>query len=271
MQGFEPLLFYTMDAMQNNALSVFAYQGKQITFKKGDSVMVNATEMAKPFGKRPIDWLKYQQSQEYINALSEVRNITSADLVRVMKGGNDKNAQGTWFHEDVALEFARWLSPAFAIWCNDRIKELLLQGVTTVSEDDATILHAFQLLQKRVEAQTKRAEALEAKIEEDAPVLAYANEVLSSTSSYTLTQMAHDLGLRSVYVLTDFLKGKGYISRASGNWEPTAKVADKGYFFFRTCKYVKSDDTVGTKLYLSVTESGRRWLHGLLKKEKACV
>lgn len=33
-------------------------------------------------------------------------------------------------HEDVALEFARWLSPMFAIWCNDRIKELLTKGHT---------------------------------------------------------------------------------------------------------------------------------------------
>ena len=32
--------------------------------------------------------------------------------------------------EDVALEFARWLSPEFAIWCNDRVKELLVNGVT---------------------------------------------------------------------------------------------------------------------------------------------
>ena len=271
MQGFEPLLFYTMDAMQNNALSVFAYQGKQITFKKGDNVMVNATEMAKPFGKHVWKWLELPSTKEYIKALSENRSLAYNQLVVSVKGGNDVCLRGNWLHEDLALEFARWLSPAFSIWCNDRIKELLLQGVTTVSEDDATILHAFQLLQKRVETQTKRAEALEAKVEEDAPVLAYANEVLSSTSSYTLTQMAHDLGLRSVYVLTDFLKGNGYITRASGNWEPTAKVADKGYFFFRTCKYVKSDDTVGTKLYLSVTEPGRRWLHGLLKNEKACV
>lgn len=34
-------------------------------------------------------------------------------------------------HEDVALEFARWLSPAFAIWCNDRIKELLMNGTVS--------------------------------------------------------------------------------------------------------------------------------------------
>lgn len=41
--------------------------------------------------------------------------------MKVIYGDNG----GTWMHEDVALEFARWLAPAFAIWCNDRIKELL--------------------------------------------------------------------------------------------------------------------------------------------------
>lgn len=43
-------------------------------------------------------------------------------------------------HEDVALEFARWLSPAFAIWCNDRIKELLMNGTvsTRTTQTDYT-------------------------------------------------------------------------------------------------------------------------------------
>ena len=35
-------------------------------------------------------------------------------------------------HEDVAIEFARWLSPAFSIWCNDKIKELLTTGKTEI-------------------------------------------------------------------------------------------------------------------------------------------
>lgn len=78
-----------------------------------------------------------------------MRNSTTADLVRVTKGGNDKNNQGTWMHEDVALEFARWLSPAFAIWCNDRIKELLTTGVATLADDDATIAQAMAILQKK--------------------------------------------------------------------------------------------------------------------------
>lgn len=64
--------------------------------------------------------------------------IPISTLIQTVKGG--KSEQGTWMHEDAALEFARWLSPAFAIWCNKRIKELLKTGVTTVSNDDEAII-----------------------------------------------------------------------------------------------------------------------------------
>jgi phage anti-repressor protein len=39
-----------------------------------------------PFGKKPIDWLKTQQSKDYLVELSKVKNITLADLVIVRKG-----------------------------------------------------------------------------------------------------------------------------------------------------------------------------------------
>lgn len=54
-------------------------------------------------------------------------------------------------YRQVFLEFARWLSPAFAIWCNDRIKELLKTGVSTVSNDGKAILYAMQVLNRRLE------------------------------------------------------------------------------------------------------------------------
>lgn len=53
--------------------------------------MVNATQMAKPFGKQPIFWLNNQSTKEFLAQLSELRNLSSADLVRVTKGGNDKS------------------------------------------------------------------------------------------------------------------------------------------------------------------------------------
>ena len=92
--------------MNENQIKIFNYNGNPITFQSGNGVMVNATQMAKNFfGKSPKYWLRNQQTKEFLAELSEVRNLTSAELVKVTYGDNG----GTWFHEDVALEFARWL------------------------------------------------------------------------------------------------------------------------------------------------------------------
>lgn len=150
---------------------VFNYNGSPITFQIGEATMVNATEMAKPFGKVPKDWLRTSPSKEFISSLSAVRHICPTDLVQVKQGGNDRNAQGTWLHEDVALEFARWLSPAFAIWCNDRIKELLRHGMTATPQtldailnDPDTMIRALQALKserEKVEQANRRIATLE--------------------------------------------------------------------------------------------------------------
>lgn len=104
---------------------LFNYQGKGITFRdENQTVYVNATQMARPFGKRPSKWLELPSTDEFLSLLQQMRsNIL---LVQTEKG----RGGATWLQEDVALEFARWLSPAFAIWCNDRIKELLKYGFT---------------------------------------------------------------------------------------------------------------------------------------------
>jgi hypothetical protein len=85
-------------------------------------MMVNATQMAKSFSRRPVEWLRTQQSKDLIQTVSEVQNCTSLDLQHVKKGGHN---QGTWFQEDVALFFAQWLSPEFYLACNSKLKELL--------------------------------------------------------------------------------------------------------------------------------------------------
>ncbi len=67
---------------------IFQYEGSPITFSNGGSVMVNATEMAKPFGKRAKNWLSNQQTQEFLQELSEVRILPSSELVQVIHGDN---------------------------------------------------------------------------------------------------------------------------------------------------------------------------------------
>ena len=110
------------------AIQKLTYEGNSITFATGDNVMMNATQMCKPFGKTTKDWLVNKSTREFLNMLSSVRGIPLTDLVVIYQGGTN---QGTWMHEDVAIEFARWLSPKFAIWCNDRIKDMVRGTVTS--------------------------------------------------------------------------------------------------------------------------------------------
>lgn len=141
-----------------NENQIFQYNGSPITFQKGDSVMVNATEMAKPFGKRCNDFLSTKQTKELISSLSAKTGISATGLVTVNQGGNN---QGTWMHEDLALVFAQWLSPDFYLWCNDRIKELLQYGMTAtqptleqmINNPDLVISLATQLKSEREEKQ----------------------------------------------------------------------------------------------------------------------
>lgn len=265
-----PLIFLVM--FRTTETQVFHFNESPITFSNGDSVMVNATQMASGFSKKPVEWMRNQQTKEFISELSKVRNLTFADLV-IVKQGSPENGGGTWLHEDVAIEFARWLSPTFAIWCNDRIKELLTQGVATTSNDDEAILHAMQVLQKRVEASKQKIQMLEGANEMQkeqikllAPKAEYTDAVLQSTTTYTFTQIAKDCEMTGATTLANFLISKQVIYRQSGQYMPTAKYSKSGYFKNRTHTYENSRGEKGTNTILVVTEAGRQFIHNLISK-----
>ena len=100
-----------------NELLKYAYQGSEVTFSNGENVMVNATQMAKVFGKQPHEWLRLPSTKEFLDELTTTRKSLSCDYQPVItKNCAPEYGGGTWLTEDAALEFARWLSPSFAIW-----------------------------------------------------------------------------------------------------------------------------------------------------------
>lgn len=60
---------------------VYDYKGSQISFISGENVMVNATQMARPFGKLAKDWLSNKSTKEFLSTLSAVRTISLTGLV----------------------------------------------------------------------------------------------------------------------------------------------------------------------------------------------
>ena len=244
---------------------VYDYKGSQISFISGDNVMINATQMAKPFGKRPNDYLSLPSTNELLNAITRKYGIAENQLVITERGGLNP---GTWLREDVALDFAQWLSVDFRLWCNDRIKELMKTGVTTVSNDDEAIAYAMGVLQKRLEQARQEKAMLEQQnnyltneIRQVAPKAQYYDNTLQSAHTYTSTQMAKELNMRTAEQLHKVLKEKGIMFYQSGQWMLTAKYCENGYTKPRTTVYTRSDGSQGTNTITVWTESGRAFLH----------
>jgi len=132
---------YTQMKKIPESLNVFRYEGQIITFKTVESVlMVNATEMAKPFGKQPSHFLDNKEINDYILALSQYANshtekshsvnLQTDQIYTTTNGGKNP---GTWFCELLAIRFAQWLSPQFSVWVDVHIKELLYHGKTEIT------------------------------------------------------------------------------------------------------------------------------------------
>lgn len=94
------------------------FQGNEISFT--DDGWFNATQAAVKYGKRPVDWLKQKEIQEYIEGLSSALGISdSKSLIR------SKRNSGTWLHPKLAVAFSRWLDVNFGIWCDLQIDSIL--------------------------------------------------------------------------------------------------------------------------------------------------
>ena len=256
-----------MHTMDNS--KTFIYEGSPVTFQIGEATMVNATEMAKPFGKRPGKWLELPSTQEFLATLSEVRKSDITQLVTTAKGNSSLFEQGTWFHEDVALEFARWLSPQFAIWCNDRIKELLKHGVTAMP---GLLDNALSNPEPLIKALTELKEARERvfAIEEEISRMAgngTENQPVSitpcvSVKVYTTKELAKELGA-TAQLLNKILESKGVLERKNGIWTVTAKYAESGYVTVKGYPYKGKSGRERINFWTVWTEKGRRFVMSL--------
>lgn len=99
-------------------------------FHETESPWFNATDMAKPFNKVVYEWLRSVDTVEYINALEvahpefKVGNFPTLEhrgLIRIVKGKHG----GTYLHKRLAIPFARWCCPSFAVALDDFIYFLI--------------------------------------------------------------------------------------------------------------------------------------------------
>ena len=220
------------------------YMGFRIPFSiesSSNSVMVNATEMAKVENKLVADFLRLKSTTNFINALINIMGVPRSQILVVIRGGGPQTRQGTWMCEALAIEFAKWLNPMFGVWCSVKISELVKKGHTDIYNNYLA----------------------------DKPYADYAKAMLSvSTLTYSTTELLK--GFKAKISTRDFIKRcktekiieKKFKSR--GMWH-----LNKPYDKFNYTTLVSSFKNGTWKNRIRWTEAGRRFVFLLLVKWRA--
>ncbi len=287
-------------------LKIFEYRDMPISFITNDEgePMVNATEMAKAFGKNIKHWFENQSTIDYITSYVELKgikviggnplstfNTTSVSkrypsLINVVRGHfSDNRKQGTFLCRGLSIEFARWLSPAFAIWCDERILEYLRFGFTATNDtlhrmrnDPAYIqqvadeFEAMRDKNRELEVQNLQ---LSKKLEEDAPKVNFYNNVTTinetarKQKTFTISKIASRLKSNSQY-LNKLLINKKVIVRVDNGYDIHPQYEDADIGVTKIVNAPKRDSegeiTEYVQQYVTYTHKGVALIEDLLRQ-----
>jgi len=250
-----------MEAMHTPALTEAG--NNNITYFDNAGVMVNATQMAKPFGKKPSDWLRLSSTKRFLQELAAMKKVPVTELVtRTKKSAAEGGERSILLQEDVAMEFARWLTPAFVIWSNQRMKELMLTGQTTVDQqaNETAMLDTLSPLVNKIAW-------YEESVLEQSRKLEYHDSVLQSRTLIPTNVIAKELGMSAI-ALNKILQAKKVIYKSDNHWVLYADHAGKGYTGTKTAVFQDSSGNYQSNIHTYWTEKGREFIHSLLKEEE---
>lgn len=244
---------------------VYTYNGYDISFHSGsNNILINATEMARPFNKTPKDYLRTQSSQDFIDALSKRQNCLLTDLVQVMKGGNNA---GTWLHEDIALDFAQWLNIDFKLWCNDRLKELLKHGITATNNTIDNIINNPEFGIKLLESlknERSENEQLKKQLKHNEVKINFVDRIIASDDMIDIGQCAKVLELPfGRNTLFKELREKGIFFKNKN--EPKQAFVQRGYFKLKEAFITTNTHGTISVIKVLVTQRGLGYLSTLFE------
>jgi len=105
----------------------FIYNETPVDFEPSGkaNLMVNATQMAKIFGKKIENFTRIETTQNFISSCLKNANKRYLGIEKEEDLIKSKQKSGTWMHRILALKFAAWLDPAFELWIFLTIDQIL--------------------------------------------------------------------------------------------------------------------------------------------------
>jgi len=148
----------------------FEFNNQEVDFEQNDkTLMVNATQMAKIFGKDVFQFTRIDGTKSFISSCLKPQNCgllgvkSEEDLII------STQKSGTWMHRVLALKFAAWLDPDFEVWVYSTIDELLFGPFRRMEESlrlSAARKNRIDLLRDELRSEEKYAELERLELEE---------------------------------------------------------------------------------------------------------
>lgn len=261
------------------------YSGNKFTMKMYDGrLMVNATQMARPFEKRPNVWLKTMEAVRLRQALVDdgvCRNLESQVFATRGPYG------ATWLEVHLWIHFAQWLSPAFASWCSKKIVPLMQEGNVKPAGDTTTEGQASQRPEHEdtdftqetflpvpetyenalvvIEHQKETIHKQREFIRQNKLKINHYEETIETRKWFTTTMIANELATSAIK-LNWFLMEEGVLQKIDGQW-----TVNREYHHLRDYHIYEwyNSKTKYTNKYKidSWTPQGREYILELWKKE----
>jgi hypothetical protein len=95
---------------------------------------VSLGDIAKPFGKRIDNWMRLEQTTSLLREFSQEPSYNGIPPIKTKEG----RGGGTFAHPDIAIQFAQWCSPGFALWVSRQIRHLLEYGEVNLHHTEWT-------------------------------------------------------------------------------------------------------------------------------------
>jgi hypothetical protein len=117
--------------MSSSTLVAREFEGFVIQQRRVDGY-INLNQMAKACGKRIDNWMRLKETTSLLREFAQSLEYEGLIPVITIEGRHG----GSWGHPDIAVQFAQWCSPSFALQVSRWIHEWLLTGKNPIHADD---------------------------------------------------------------------------------------------------------------------------------------
>lgn len=212
-------------------------------------------------GNECVRWNRVEKYLNEIGFSSEVgKNDFIPENVFYRLAMKAKNAAAEAFQAKIADEVIPSIRKHGAYLTPETIDRILGDPDTIIRL--ATALKEEREKCKELEAENETQRQV---IADFKPIKQYVDEILASTGTMAITQIAADYGMSAVR-LNNILHENGVQHRVNGQWILYRKHMGKGYTKSDTIPIVHSDGTSDTKMFTKWTQKGRLLIHEILTK-----